>query len=399
MREQPCTTTSSSISPTSASRSARSGRCGASIPAAHAVKFTRMAGENGAGKSTLMNIIDGILQPDSGEIRLDGKAVDHSLAGESPEARHRLRASGDRALPRRLGRREHLHGERPIPAASQLMNYRDLERDAAPILEPARRHRSRRHWCGTLSISQQQMVEIAKALTLDCRVLILDEPTAALTEREAQDPVRDHAQACQRRASRSSTSRTAWPRSSTIAIASPCCATASTSRRMNISETSPEAGGRCNGRARHRRSLSGEAARRRDVRKRSSWRSRNLSEAKRFRDVSFQLEKGEILGLGGLIGAGRSEIVKGICRLEGQGHRRCQLHGRRLALTHYSDSIAQGIVYLSEDRKGDGLFLDMSIAANISALARRAGCLATGDRSTSAARTRAGRAAGPPAAT
>jgi len=95
----------------------------------------------------------------------------------------------------------------------------------------------------------------------------------------------------------------------------------------------------------------------------------NLCETTTFRDISFQLRKGEILGIGGLIGAGRSEIVRGICRLEGQVTGDVSLHGKPLSLTHYADSIAAGIVYLSEDRKGDGLFLDMSIAANISALA------------------------------
>ncbi len=94
----------------------------------------------------------------------------------------------------------------------------------------------------------------------------------------------------------------------------------------------------------------------------------NLSERTRFKDVSFQLRKGEILGIAGLIGAGRSEIVKGICRLEGDVTGEVSLNGRKLSLKTYRDSISEGIVYLSEDRKGDGIFLDMSIAANVSAL-------------------------------
>ncbi|MFN4212181.1 MAG: ATP-binding cassette domain-containing protein, partial [Devosia sp.] len=98
---------------------------------------------------------------------------------------------------------------------------------------------------------------------------------------------------------------------------------------------------------------------------------RGLTEASRFRDISFALRKGEIVGLAGLIGAGRSEIVKGICRLEGEVTGAVSLMGRPLALRHYGDSIAAGLVYLSEDRKGDGLFLDMSIASNVSALRLR----------------------------
>jgi ribose transport system ATP-binding protein len=95
----------------------------------------------------------------------------------------------------------------------------------------------------------------------------------------------------------------------------------------------------------------------------------NLSERRRFRNISFELRRGEILGFAGLIGAGRSEIAKGICALEGDVTGDVRLKGRLLARRHYQDSIAEGIVYLSEDRKGDGLFLEMSIAANVSALA------------------------------
>jgi len=95
---------------------------------------------------------------------------------------------------------------------------------------------------------------------------------------------------------------------------------------------------------------------------------RGLSERTRFQDVSFRLERGEILGIAGLIGAGRSEIVKGICALEGDVTGEVSLNGRKLALKSYKDSIAEGMVYLSEDRKGDGIFLDMEISANVSAL-------------------------------
>ena len=96
---------------------------------------------------------------------------------------------------------------------------------------------------------------------------------------------------------------------------------------------------------------------------------RDLDDGDRFHDVSFKLLRGEILGVAGLIGAGRSEIVKGICRLEGEVAGEVWLKGRKLALSHYRDSIAEGMVYLTEDRKGDGVFLEMPIAANVSALA------------------------------
>jgi ribose transport system ATP-binding protein len=143
-----------------------------------------LAGENGAGKSTLMNVIDGILAPDSGEIRLDGQVV----TIKSPAMAQRLGIGfvhQEIALCPDVSVAENIFMATTNSSRAPLMNYAELQRKAADILrrlgdiDPACMVR-------TLSISQQQLVEIAKALTLDCRVLILDEPTAALTEREAK---------------------------------------------------------------------------------------------------------------------------------------------------------------------------------------------------------------------
>jgi ribose transport system ATP-binding protein len=95
---------------------------------------------------------------------------------------------------------------------------------------------------------------------------------------------------------------------------------------------------------------------------------RGLGDGERFAHVSFELEKGEILGIGGLIGSGRTEIAEGICGLRPVTVGEVVLAGKRQTIKRYSDAVAAGIVYLSEDRKGSGLFLDLSIAGNVSAL-------------------------------
>jgi ribose transport system ATP-binding protein len=95
---------------------------------------------------------------------------------------------------------------------------------------------------------------------------------------------------------------------------------------------------------------------------------RGLADGRRFRDVFFDLRRGEILGIAGLIGAGRSEIVKGICGLHDGASGEVTLDGAALPIRRYRDSIDHGVVYLSEDRKGEGVFLDLAIAANVSAL-------------------------------
>ncbi|WP_424830262.1 sugar ABC transporter ATP-binding protein [Ruegeria sp.] len=323
-----------------------------------------IAGENGAGKSTLMNVIDGILQPDSGQIMLDGKPVKIS----SPTMAQRLGIGfvhQEIALCPDVSVAENIFMAKTNVSKSWLMNYKKLERDAADVfrqlsdIDPAVLVKD-------LSISNQQLVEIAKALTLDCRILILDEPTAALTEAEAQTLfgiMRDLAD-----------------RGISIIYIShrmveifDNCDRVSVFRdgqhivTQNVADIQPSdvvnaMVGRVIDNLYPDKQTEDEKSD--DI----LLDVRNLTEATRFRDVSFSLERGEILGIAGLIGAGRSEIAKGICRLEGDVTGEVWLNGEKLALRNYQDSIAKGMVYLSEDRKGDGVFLDLSISANISAL-------------------------------
>jgi ribose transport system ATP-binding protein len=323
-----------------------------------------IAGENGAGKSTLMKVIDGILRPDSGEIILDGKPVSIASPAEAQQLGIGF-VHQEIALCPDITVAENMFMAATNTSRKLLMDYRELARHAAQILRrlgdisPSALVRN-------LSISQQQLVEIAKALTLECRVLILDEPTAALTQREARilfDIMR----------------KLADQGISIIYISHRMAEIFENCNRVTVlrdglyittrevADTSPaEIVGAMVGRVID--NLYPEKLRDGERSDEVILEVRGFSEREKFRDISFQLRKGEILGLGGLIGAGRSEIVKGICGLEGDATGEIRLHGKLLEIAHYRDGIDEGIVYLSEDRKGDGLFLDMSIAANVSAL-------------------------------
>lgn len=320
-----------------------------------------LAGENGAGKSTLMNIIDGILRPDSGTIRIDGQAVQI----DGPATAHRLGIGfvhQEIALCADISVAENIFMAETARSQRRLMGGADLIARAASVLAPLADIDPRLP-AGRLSISQQQLVEIAKALTLDCRILILDEPTAALTDHEAQKlfgimrgladrgigiiyishRMAEIFQICDRVTIMRDGGHIRTDRTADITPAD--VVNAMVGRQLDALYPAKLTGTR----GPEILAVSG------------------LTD-KRYRGVSFALHNGEILGFAGLIGAGRSEIARGVTRLEGDARGEVRLHGERVDLRNYADCIAKGIVYLSEDRKGDGVFLDLPIAANISAL-------------------------------
>jgi ribose transport system ATP-binding protein len=320
-----------------------------------------LAGENGAGKSTMMNIIDGILRPDSGTICIDGQPVQI----DGPATAQRLGIGfvhQEIALCADISVAENIFMAETARSRRRLMGGAEMIARAAKVLAPLADIDPRLP-AGRLSISQQQLVEIAKALTLDCRILILDEPTAALTDHEAQKlfgimrgladrgigiiyishRMAEIFQTCDRVTVMRDGQHIRTDRTADITPAD--VVNAMVGRQLD---------------ALYPAKLEGP-------RGPEILRVAGLTD-RRYRDVSFTLHRGEILGFAGLIGAGRSEIARGVTRLEGNAVGQLWLHEQQVALRDYADCIAKGIVYLSEDRKGDGVFLDLPIAANVSAL-------------------------------
>lgn len=323
-----------------------------------------LAGENGAGKSTLMNIIDGILQPDSGEIRLEGEVVKIT----SPTRAQQLGIGfvhQEIALCPDVSVAENIFMSATNISKSFFMDYKALHQKAAAVLgqlcdiDPATLIRD-------LSISNQQLVEIAKALTLDCRVLILDEPTAALTEKEAQILFSIMRRLADRGIS------IIYISHRMVEIFDNCDrVTVFRDGKFIVTHTVADIGPSDVVNAMVGRVLDTFYPEKQPAHAQSDaviLDVRNLSDGARFFGVDFQLRRGEILGLAGLIGSGRSEIVKGVCKLDSSPTGEIRLNGQTLEARDYQHSIDAGVVYLSEDRKGDGIFLDMPIAVNVSAL-------------------------------
>ncbi|MBB4273289.1 sugar ABC transporter ATP-binding protein [Rhizobium mongolense] len=323
-----------------------------------------LCGENGAGKSTLMNIIAGVLQPSEGEIRVDGKLVRISCPAAAQSLGIGL-VHQEIALCPDATVAENMFMAATNRRRVHFMNYRALERDAQAVMDRLAAIDVRRK-VADLPISSQQLVEIAKALTLDCRVLILDEPTAALTETETRQLsaiIRDlkaNGISIIYISHRMAEIFSLCDRVTVLRDGRYVCTDHigditpdDVVRRMvgrEITQLYPDKLGADD--------ASGEAILEAD----------NIGDGERFHDVSFDLRRGEILGIGGLIGSGRTEIAEGICGLKTRSAGTVRLHGKAQSIRAYSDAVKAGIVYLSEDRKGSGVFLEMSIAQNISVL-------------------------------
>ena len=324
-----------------------------------------LVGENGAGKSTLMNIFDGILHADAGEISLNGKPVRIT----SPQVAQELGIGlvhQEIALCPDVSVAENISMPATNRRRALFMNYADVRLRARAVLASLSDEIDPDTLVGQLSISQQQIVEIAKALTLDCSILILDEPTAALTEREAALLFKIIADLKARGISiiyishRMAEIFALCDRITVLRDGRYVCT-------EEVAATEPrEVVRRMVG-----RSL-GDLYPPKNPGSASSpvlLETVGLSDGERFAGVSIALRQGEILGIAGLIGAGRTEIALGLCGLRKLEAGEVRLGGRDVTPRSYGDSIANGIVYLSEDRKGAGVFVDLPIAQNVSALA------------------------------
>jgi ABC-type sugar transport system ATPase subunit len=322
-----------------------------------------LAGENGAGKSTLMHLLAGVFPPDAGSIEIDGHG-----AVTIEDERHAQRLGiaivyQERSLFPLLSIAENLFVNRQPAGAGGVIDRTALHAQARALLEEVNLAADPERPAGSLSPAQQQMLEIAKALSFHSRVLILDEPTAALTVAETDTLFRLIRQLKEKGVAivyishrleeifeiadrvgvlKDGEMQGTWK----VADITQDGLVASMVGRARIHERAP----------RTVPAHSGAPA----------LEVRNLSDSK-LRDISFSAWAGEIVGFSGLAGAGRTELAMAIFGERAATKGEVLRNGRPVRIRSASEAIAAGIGYLPEDRKEQGLFLDMSIAANIAA--------------------------------
>ena len=319
-----------------------------------------LMGENGAGKSTLMKILSGIYAPDGGSICVNGSEV--RIPG--PRAAQALGIGiihQELALMPDLTVAQNIFIGREPKTRWGLLDDAALNRDAGAIFAAMNVPLDPRAVVRSLSIAKQQMVEIAKALSFRSRILIMDEPTAALNDAETNELfaiirrlksegvgivyISHKMDEIRRVSDRVTVMRDgAWV--GTVAAADTPIETIIS---MMVG-----------------RDLDQTAARIPDLSAAPvALEVQGLTRGRMVRDVSFSLRKGEILGFAGLMGAGRTEVARVIFGADPRDAGQIIVHGQSHKIRSPRDAVAAGIGYLSEDRKHFGLALGIDVRGNI----------------------------------
>jgi len=325
-----------------------------------------LMGENGAGKSTLMKCMFGIYKMDEGEILFEGQKVSIADPMEALKMGIAMVHQELQPIPARTVGENIFLGRYPMKKALgfiPIVDHKKMYEDTAALLKKVRMDFDPRQMLGELSVSQMQSVEIAKAVSANCKVLILDEPTSSLTQNEVEalfriveDLKRDgvaivyisHKMDEILRISDEVTIMRdgqyigTWPARE---MTTDLIITKMVGRELT--NLFPE-----------RDNHPGEV-----VFQVEDFTSIN---PKSFRNVSFELRKGEILGVGGLVGAQRTELMEGLFGIRSHTTGRITYKGRELKINRPKNAIDQGVAMLTEDRRATGILGVLSVADNIS---------------------------------
>lgn len=325
-----------------------------------------LMGENGAGKSTLMKCMFGIYKMDEGELYFEGQKVDIADPMEALKMGIAMVHQELQPIPARTVGENIFLGRYPMKKALgfiPMVDHKKMYEDTAALLKKVRMDFDPKQQLGELSVSQMQSVEIAKAVSANCKVLILDEPTSSLTHNEVEALFRIVEDL----------------RAEGVSI-------------VYISHKMDEI-----------LRISDEVTIMRDGQYVGTWDAKDLTtdfiitkmvgreltnlfpkrenipgevvfevedftsiNPKSFRHVNFKLRKGEILGVGGLVGAQRTELMEGLFGIRSHSAGRITYNGKELKITRPKDAIDQGIAMLTEDRRASGILGVLSIADNIS---------------------------------
>ena len=325
----------------------------------HKGEVHALMGENGAGKSTLMKILTGLVKPDEGRIRFYGEEV----RIDSPQTALQLGISMIHQelnpVPEMTVAENIFLGREPT-RAKFLVDKKKMYRDTRELLASFDFHVEPERKVGDLSIAQKQMLEIIKAVSQQARLIIMDEPTSALSDGEVKTLFR-------------SIDRLRKSGVPIIYISHRMDEIFSMTDRVTVLRDGQYIGSEPIDRLDSGRLISMMVGRPlKDIFPKEKVQFGNVVlEAKRltrkpaFENVSFQVRQGEVLGIAGLMGAGRSEVMRALFGIDRLDEGEVWMEGRKLNIRHPSDAIRNGIAMVTEDRKEYGLVLCRSIRENM----------------------------------
>ena len=318
-----------------------------------------LMGENGAGKSTLIKVLCGIHKKDGGTIEYFGEDTSFQNIAES-------QAAGISVIHQELNMMNHLTVAQNMFIGREFMsaafiNDRAMEEEARKLFDKMGVKIDPSVKLGDLTVGKQQMVEIAKAVSRDCKLLVLDEPTAALTQPEVEELfkiMRDlqkkdigmiYISHRMDEINRISDRVTVMRDGEYVGTVNTADVTKDDIVKMMVGRVIMGEQKSCS-------TCPADAPVLLEV--------KNLNAGKEVKDVSFVLRKGEILGLAGLMGAGRTEVARALYGADPRQSGEIYLNGKKVRIKTPKQAVKHGICYLSEDRKRYGLMLDKSITEN-----------------------------------
>lgn len=319
-----------------------------------------LMGENGAGKSTLMKVLCGIHKRDGGEIVLFDKPVNFSTIKESQDA-------GIGIIHQELNMMNHLTVAQNIYIGREPMingiyiDDKKMEEDAKKLFDRIGVNIDPSAILGSLTVGKQQMVEIAKAVSRNSKILILDEPTAALTQLEVEELFEIMADLKSKgigmiyishrmdEINRISDRITVMRDGEYVGTLITKDTTKDEIVHMMVGRV-------IYGDKKEQSNVPEDAEVVLEV--------KNLNRGKEIKNVSFKLRKGEILGFSGLMGSGRTEVARAIYGADPFDSGEVFVNGKKVNIKTPAQAVENGICYLSEDRKRYGLLLDKSVAEN-----------------------------------
>ena len=317
-----------------------------------------LLGENGAGKSTLMKILSGVYTRDEGSMEIFGKEYGDLTPKQAQQAGVAI-IHQELNMCKHLSVAENMFLGREIQGKISLNNAR-MEEEAQRILDDLKISINPKQIVGDLPVSKQQMVEIAKALSINAKILIMDEPTSALTAREIEDLFRIirklKSEGCGIVYISHRLEELAQIVDRVTIMRDGQYITDGNFADMTMDQIIANMVGR---------EIKEKFPRVECEKGRKIFEVKNLNAGKMVRDINFAVYEGEIVGFAGLMGAGRTETTRAIFGVDPKESGQIFVDGREVYIKRPMDAIKNGVVLAPEDRKKDGLCTKLSIRQNL----------------------------------